>query len=495
LCVPSAREQALVARASARDDRSARGRGFLASALARDGHGLRTSEIQTWLEDRRRSHRFAVRPIPFEQLESWAFDPETGNLRHASGRFFTVEGLRVTTSYPSPATICQPIINQPEIGILGILARRLGGVLHFLMQAKMEPGNINLVQLSPTVQATRSNYTQVHRGTRPRYLEYFLEPRPGRVLADQLQSEQGSFFLRKRNRNVIIEVEEEVPAHEDYCWLTLGQLKAALREANVVNMDSRTVLSLLPLTSSESELAAMGLEGSARADGSFAGALLRSSLATSGCVCSAEEIMSWLTCLKAFAEILVRELPLDSLPGWTRDDESIHRDDRDYFSVIAISAEADNREVRGWSQPIVKPHAMGVSGFLVKQFDGILHFLVQGHMEPGIFDMIEMAPTVQFLPGSATAPPPYLDLFLSPPPGSVRLDCLQSEEGGRFYHYQTRNLVIELPDPMQVELERGYTWMSLGQINQFLRYNNFVNIEARGLIACLGLDEWIGSGQ
>jgi dTDP-4-dehydro-6-deoxy-alpha-D-glucopyranose 2,3-dehydratase len=483
-----------VASADARRANLRAGKGFLASALAGEGRCVPTSAIQAWLEDRRRSHRFSVRPIPFDRLQSWSFDSDTGNLHHATGRFFTVEGLRVTTNYPAPATLCQPILNQPEIGILGILARRIDGVLHFLMQAKMEPGNINLVQLSPTVQATRSNYTQVHRGARPRYLEYFVEPRRGRVLADQLQSEQGAFFLRKRNRNVILEVEEEIPPHEDYCWLTLGQLKAALRTAHAVNMDTRTVLSLLPLASSHLELEALGLAERARSDGSFAGALLRSSLATSGCVSSAEELASWLTCLKAFSEIEVREVPLRSLPGWTRDEHSIHRDDGGYFSVIAISAEADNREVPGWSQPIVRTHATGISGFLVKPFDGILHFLVQGHMEPGIFDMIEMAPTVQFLPGSAVQTPPYLDFFLDPPPGSLRLDGLQSEEGGRFYHYQTRNMVVELPETADVELARGYVWMSLGQINQFLRYNNFVNIEARGLIACLGLDEWIGGG-
>ena len=32
------------------------------------------------------------------------------------------------------------------------------------MQAKVEPGNINSIQLSPTLQATRSNYTKAHGG-------------------------------------------------------------------------------------------------------------------------------------------------------------------------------------------------------------------------------------------------------------------------------------------------------------------------------------------
>ena len=32
------------------------------------------------------------------------------------------------------------------------------------MQAKIEPGNINKIQLSPTIQATKSNFTQKHGG-------------------------------------------------------------------------------------------------------------------------------------------------------------------------------------------------------------------------------------------------------------------------------------------------------------------------------------------
>ncbi|CAM5359048.1 GDP-mannose 4,6-dehydratase [Streptomyces cyaneofuscatus] len=83
----------------------------------------------------------------------------------------------------------QPIIVQPEVGILGILVKEFDGVPHFLMQAKMEPGNSNLLQISPTVQATRSNYTKAHKGADVRYLEYFRGPRQGRVLADVLQSE------------------------------------------------------------------------------------------------------------------------------------------------------------------------------------------------------------------------------------------------------------------------------------------------------------------
>lgn len=467
--------------------------GFLASALASDGQFIRTGEIFDWLESRRRIHQFSIRQIPWSELDSWYFDHDTGNLRHATGRFFTVEGLNVSTDYPVSAVFYQPIMNQPEIGILGILGKRFGGILHFLMQAKMEPGNINLVQLSPTVQATKSNYTQVHRGQRPRYLEYFIERSRGRVLVDQLQSEQGSFFLRKRNRNIIVETDEEVPVCEDFCWMTLGQLKAALQYDNLVNMDTRTVISSIPLVASEEEAKACGLVQSHSAGRrSFEQELVASTLCRDGGLSVNTEIISWLTELKARAEIRVQQMPLNTLPGWQKDDVSIYREDHRFFSVVAVSVEADTREVHGWSQPIVRPCTTGITAFVTQRIGGVLHFLVQARMEPGIFDMFEMAPTVQYLPGSGgvgtgDVTPPFFDRIVKASQDSVRHQSVQSEEGGRFYHYQSRNVVVEIPESEEIELPRGYIWMTLGQIHEFLRYNNYFNIEARGLLACLGL--------
>mgnify|MGYP000674128209 CR=1 FL=1 len=88
------------------------------------------------------------------------------------------------------------------------------------MQAKIEPGNLNIVQLSPTLQATRSNYTRVHGGKSPNYLEYFNGEKEVYVLVDQLQSEQGARFLHKRNRNIIVEIneDEEISVKDGFIW-------------------------------------------------------------------------------------------------------------------------------------------------------------------------------------------------------------------------------------------------------------------------------------
>src|SRR5205807_1537511 len=100
-----------------------------------------------------------VERIPFEEMKEWRFAADKISLAHNSGRFFSTEGIRVAKKGRQTAEWAQPIINQPEVGILGYLTREFDGVLHFLVQAKVEPGNRQQLQLSPTVQATRSNYT------------------------------------------------------------------------------------------------------------------------------------------------------------------------------------------------------------------------------------------------------------------------------------------------------------------------------------------------
>ena len=110
---------------------------------------------------------FITNIVPLDSLQEWKFNKKNGNFFHKSNRFFSVQGMKSNEKE-------FPILVQPEIGILGFLASKVNGVLHFLVQLKIEPGNPNGVQLSPTVQATRSNYSQVHGGKLPTYLDFFI---------------------------------------------------------------------------------------------------------------------------------------------------------------------------------------------------------------------------------------------------------------------------------------------------------------------------------
>jgi dTDP-4-dehydro-6-deoxy-alpha-D-glucopyranose 2,3-dehydratase len=218
---------------------------FMRSTTTLDSRITPNAVVLDWIAERRAAVGATVTRIPLRSMRKWARHADTGNVVHESGRFFAIEGIRVRTDWGVVPQWEQPIINQAEIGYLGLLAKKFDGVLHVLVQAKIEPGNINVVQVSPTLQATKSNYSRVHQGRSPRYLEYFNGEKKVHLLLDQLQSEQGARFLRKRNRNMIVELPdgEDVDVHPDFVWMSIGQIKQLMRRDNVVNMDTRTVLS------------------------------------------------------------------------------------------------------------------------------------------------------------------------------------------------------------------------------------------------------------
>ena len=114
-----------------------------------------TAELLEWIERRNREVQVEVCRVPLAELEGWRVDEE-GSLRHRSGRFFSVKGIHIETDYGTVPVWDQPIIYQPEIGYLGILAKVFDGVLYFLMQALLfdtftSSHNINLDLLPKTV--------------------------------------------------------------------------------------------------------------------------------------------------------------------------------------------------------------------------------------------------------------------------------------------------------------------------------------------------------
>lgn len=436
--------------------------------------------IGSWIETRNREVSVVVERVPFKAMDNWEVLSD-GSIRHSSGKFFSIEGIKVKTDYPAPVEWEQPIINQPEIGYLGILAKEFDGTLHFLMQAKIEPGNVNHVQLSPTLQATKSNYTRVHGGKNATYLEYFRHAKSEQIILDQLQSEQGARFLRKRNRNMIVKLEEDIPVYEDFRWMTLGQIKELMQHDNCVNMDTRTVIAGIDFAEhlvSETERAEMS---------DFGRAMLDSSYAQSG-VKTLREVLSWLTSLKSRYDLSVERIPLNQIQEWECKEDEIVRYDKKYFRVLGVRVHIENREVVSWSQPLVQPMQQGICAFVIKRIGGIYHFLVQAKLECGNRDVFEMAPTVQCLTGNifnGAPKPPYTDYVLNASREQIVYDALQSEEGGRFYHEQNRNRIVIADEAFPECLPPTYQWMTLGQINEFMRYSNYINIQARSLIAAI----------
>lgn len=464
---------------------------FLKSALTLDNPFIDLEGVKQWLKRRRSEVAVDIEKIRFSDMRQWYFDPQDGNLRHQSGKFFSIVGLHVNTNWGQVSQWSQPIINQPETGFLGIIAREMDGILYFLMQTKIEPGNVNYVQLSPTLQATKSNYTRVHQGRKPLYLDYFLDSSKHTVLVDQLQSEQGARFLKKRNRNMIIRVDEEVPVYDDFAWLTLGQIKNLMRIDNMINMDARTVISAIPFGDYRPDVVEFfnimndSLAGSDR----FKQGMLTSSLISGKSLYDFDEILSWLAREKTKFELEVDKIPLKNVQNWVRTEEDIHHQEGKYFKIIPVSVKIDNREVTQWTQPLMEPAQEGLIAFVVKKFNDVYHFLVQAKVECGNLDILEIAPTVQCLTGNyrdtKKGTLPFLEYVLNAKPHQIKFDTFQSEEGGRFFREQNRNLIIEADDDFDKEIPENYIWMTLGQLKLFLKFNNYLNIQARSLISAI----------
>lgn len=220
----------------------------------------------------------------------------------------------------------------------------------------------------------------------------------------------------------------------------------------------------------------------------FAEKLILSGLSADIGLHTMPEVYSWLTQMKTEFELSARLIPLNQVQQWKISKDSVSHETEKYFSVIGIDVRATNREVQSWSQPVVQPVEPGILGFVVKEIAEVLHFLAQAKVEPGNLDIVEIAPTVQCITDNHEKnPPPFMEYMLSPEThgGKIVYSALQSEEGGRFFREENRNLLVLVDENFKVEVPPRYIWLTLWQLKYLLQHNNEINVEARSLIASL----------
>ena len=456
---------------------------FLSRWTGSARHG--DQEVIDWINCHRGLPRLRAVPSPLDQLDHWQIDPHSGNIVHESGRFFSITGVRVRHRYNlREVTWDQPIIDQPEVGILGILAKSIDGVLHFCLQAKEEPGNIGGVQLSPTIQATYSNYTTTHGGARPLFLEHFLNPAPWQVLFARLQTEDGGRFLYKSNRNMIVllpeDSDETLP--KAFIWLTLRQIALLLRQHNLLHATTRSILAALFCCCNSPVLMATAARAGVVAEPPVTEACRPEILA---------ESIGWLDQWKANHHFLVRRIGLSALDEWHFDAHGFlsHREDR-FFRIIGLNISGADREVSSWSQPILCNPEIGVVGLLTRERSGRRQYLMQAKAEIGNRNLVQLAPTVQFTPGNYLHNPrlekPFLfDDFQKHSRFPSLFETLQSEEGARFFREAHQHRILCLPDHVDLNPPADYRWLDQDEIGFFLHFGDLVNSCARSILACL----------
>jgi oxidase EvaA len=427
-----------------------------------------TPSILDWVKNRNEAIFVNIRKTNMAET-GWFYDEITGRIVNEKRSFFQIAGIEQTDNV-SGYIIQQPIIIQDEIGYLGILCKVFDGILHFLMQAKIEPGNVNKIQISPTIQATKSNFTGKHGGNKPAYLDYFLNASNHTVVVDQIQSEQSSRFLKKRNRNIIIIADdntktEETPNHK---WMTLGQIKQLMKIDNIVNMDTRTVISCIPfhLTENKPECSKIYEEIS--------------------------RVYQAFNDLKMFAETKTLLLPLYSLSDWELKEhngtEEFSHKTNWHFKIVFYDISIEGREVARWGQPLFEAVGKAFFGLFTATEHGVQYFLVHIQPEIGCFDTAELGPTVQLEAGhKAQESDGIAALFFRKykARAGIKHDVILSEEGGRFYHEQNYNVIIETQKAEISVLPQGYFWLTHDALCTLVQTNNCLNIQLRNLLSLL----------
>jgi oxidase EvaA len=428
-----------------------------------------------WLAQRRVAAALKCEPIDWNSCHSWRF--EHGRLSHESCGYFTIVAVSVRSSVLELDGLVSLMIDQPEIGVLGFIACECEHGTVWLVQAKAEPGNVGEVQIAPSVQATFSNYTRRHEGAATRYIERMLpEGAVTDCVTDTRQSEHGTLFFRKHNRNVTIvcPLPGEIELDDDWQWASSRTLRALLARDFVVNTDARSVIATTPWRLiSDKGYPFLSESGS-----------LQEKLAASYAVKDEADALGRLEALRRATMMASTVLPIDAFPSIARTAHEIVA--QVGFSIIRIrpySVASNRREIAAWRHPLVSRDGHARAVFVVAEREGLMCVFLRFSVEPGFDNIVQLGPSYQS--DALLCPPAWLVEAIADPRTKTLVRINQSEEGGRFYKVTATYQILEIPGDTAEDDDRSGVWVTLGALECLALRRSVVTNEARSLISLL----------
>jgi oxidase EvaA len=202
-------------------------------------------EVMSWITDQQARRDVTTMPVPLNRVERWHRTDDA--ISHELGVFFSIIAVDITADSREVATWSQPLVQPHGHGVVAFLTKRVGGVLHALVNARVEPGYLDVVELAPTVQCTPESYAKLPPQALPPFFDVVLSRRPDQVLFSAELSEEGGRFHHARSRYEIIEVDPDFPDDglPDFRWLTLHQLSDLLKHSHYVNVQARSLIACM----------------------------------------------------------------------------------------------------------------------------------------------------------------------------------------------------------------------------------------------------------
>jgi oxidase EvaA len=312
--------------------------------------------------------------------------------------------------------------------------------------------------LSPTVQATKSNYTQVHGGKATNYINFFLKKK-FKILSKFKLAEQGTRYLTKKNYNCLIDSGNyKIKIKDNYKWIKKNELVQLSKRNNFLNMDTLSIIS-----------------------------------------CSIKKIIEKKTIL-TFSEIIDKYsrfnkknfierkiISFKDLKKWTIHKYRIFDNQFKYFSIIGLKIITNCREISSWCQPIIKDHFKTFNGILICEKFGTMHYLLEVTLEPG-FTKARFTSTVlikNFNKIKKNNNERYFHFFKKRK--GIVLNKKSSDEGGRFYKNEVHNVICLIKD-YNIINKKNYLWISHNQINELIK-KDMLTLEARNLFGYYNIEK------
>jgi len=420
---------------------------------------MKNKNTLSWLSNQKKKQFLKVEKIDLSKLNKWIYSKR--EIYHKSKKFFKIAGIRIKSNFYNKKKWDQPIIVQNEIGILGIIKNIKTN--KYLLQAKVEPGNINKIQISPTVQATKSNYLRIHGGKTIPFLKYFKRKNKN----FSLQTEQAFRYYNKKNSNIITYVSKKIDLDEKFRWFSKIEILNLLKKKNLINMDTLSVFSSF-IKKKKNDFP----------------------------LNNQKNLINWKNSLNKKYFLKNKIISLGSIKNWKLTKKKIYHQTNNYFSVIGIKVKTNNREITEWNQPIIMGSKMAFVGYLIKKFKNTNHYLCRYILKPGskmgTFTCSVNTSKLKNYEKSKDLTNFQKNLiskyFIRSK--NILYNNILSDEGGRFYHSQIKYMACKLNKKQNIDLPDCYIWLSQNQIIDLINKQK-IDIEARLLFGIINFKETI----
>ena len=206
-------------------------------------------------------------------------------------------------------------------------------------------------------------------------------------------------------------------------------------------------------------------------------------------------VINWFNKKREESDMTVQEIGINDLDKWdvSSTTGNISHESKGFFEIIGVKvSNTFDREVgkKGWTQPMIANNPGGILGLLMKKFNGIPHYLLQAKAEPGNIGKLQLSPTLQattsnLLKAHGGTQPLFAKYFDEEENLNTAYAKWQSEDGGRFHLKSNYNMIVEVNEDEELTIPDYFIWVTLFQIKQLLKIENFVGPHVRGIISYL----------